>query len=759
MVPIGRNVDFIGREYIIEQLMQKVSPDANKDDCQRLAIEGLGGIGKTQIALEIAYRIRNTQPNCSVFWVPAVNMALFESGCRTICQTLGLPGVDDNKADVKSLMKMALEKLANNWILIVDNADDVDLLMGKSGGVSLNDLFPFNHKGSILFTTRSHEVASQLVPVRHIVVLTEMSQVEATGMLQKSLDDSQMRDEPATETLLDLLAYLPLAVKQASSYMSQTGITVTKYLEYYRSSDKYQTKLLSRDFDDRGRYRQISNPIATTWLISFQHIAKRYPIAAEFLRLICFFAEKEIPKSLLPQVTDEMEKDEAIGVLKGYAFIIEREDSDSFDMHRLVRLVTRNWLKQENTRHHITAIQHIHGLFPWPQHNNRSLWLRYMPHALAVLENDNELAEEDAYVNLLHSVAWSYYVMGRYEEAEFISRKALKIHEEKIGEKHPETLRIMNSLAIVLSSLGRYKDAEVINRKLLALSNQLLGPKHSLTLVTMNNLASLLRDMGRFKESGIMHREILEMRKEILGEEDRYSLSSMTNVANVLVEEGEYEKAELMHRQTLDLKTKLLGREDADTADSINNLAELLRVEGKYEEAEKLYREDIELCMKTRGPEHPDTLESMSGLAVVLDCKGRFEEAELLHRKSLKLKEKVIGLEHPDTLYSMSKMADLLRHQGHLSGSQQLQERALRGYKIVLGAEHPRTLESMSSLAAVLESQKNYTEAESVFNEALRLRKKVLGEKHPSTLATIECLDALLRSRQARVSSPCTQQE
>jgi hypothetical protein len=233
VVPIGRNIDFVGREYVIEQLMQKVSPDANKDDCQRLAIEGLGGIRKTQIALEIAYRIRNTQSNCSVFWVPAVNMALFESGCRSICQTLGLPEVDDNEADFKSLMKMALEKLSNDWILIVDNADDVDLLMGKSGGVPLNDFFPFDHRGSILFTTRSHEAASQLVPVRHIIVLTEMSQVEATGMLQKSLDDSQMRDEPATETLLDLLAYLPLAVKQASSYMSQTGITITKYLEYY----------------------------------------------------------------------------------------------------------------------------------------------------------------------------------------------------------------------------------------------------------------------------------------------------------------------------------------------------------------------------------------------------------------------------------------------------------------------------------------------------------------------------------------------
>lgn len=143
----------VGRKSILEQLLKVIPPSIEVDDCQRTAIEGLGGVGKTQIALEAAFRVRDQYPNCSIFWVPAVNATSFENAYREIGRQLGVEGIDEDKADVKTLVKEALSRESSgHWLLIVDNADDPDLLFG---GMALSDCLPFSRKGSVLFTTRS----------------------------------------------------------------------------------------------------------------------------------------------------------------------------------------------------------------------------------------------------------------------------------------------------------------------------------------------------------------------------------------------------------------------------------------------------------------------------------------------------------------------------------------------------------------------------------------------------------------------------
>ena len=165
--------------------------------------------------------------------------------------------------------------------------------------------------------------------------MAEMSRPEALAMLQNSLEERQTRDDTSTGDLLDFLADLPLAIKQASAYMAKTESTAAQYLAYCRSSDKSTVDLLSNEFEDRTRYENLRNPIATTWLVSFEHISRDNPLAAQYLRFMCFLAEKAIPKSLLP-TDDEMAADEAIGTLRGYAFINEQGKPGLFDMHRLV---------------------------------------------------------------------------------------------------------------------------------------------------------------------------------------------------------------------------------------------------------------------------------------------------------------------------------------------------------------------------------------------------------------------------------------
>ncbi|KAI1839878.1 hypothetical protein JX266_013910 [Neoarthrinium moseri] len=186
-------------------------------------------------------------------------------------------------------LKTALERTLDDWLLIVDNADNTDLIFGDDG-MSLRNCLPFSRRGTILMMTRVHEVAVRLdVPMRNTFALAEMSEAEATQMLRTSLSEKQMRDGASTRGLLDYLARLPLAVKRTSAYMAQTGISTA-----------------NRDFEDRGRYRETANPNATTWLISFRRMTQRCSAAAEYRKLICFLAEKDIPLSLLRDNEAEM---------------------------------------------------------------------------------------------------------------------------------------------------------------------------------------------------------------------------------------------------------------------------------------------------------------------------------------------------------------------------------------------------------------------------------------------------------------------
>ncbi|KAI1839929.1 hypothetical protein JX266_013863 [Neoarthrinium moseri] len=525
IIPFGRNADFVGRRDLIEQLVGQVHPSANDDACQKTVVEGLGGVGKTQLALEVAYRIRRESPACSVFWVSAVNAATLENGYRDIGSALELPGLDDDKADVKGLVKAALGKCPGSWLLIIDNADDVDLLFGDDG-VNLRGCLPSSPHGSVLLTTRFHQVAVELdVPTRNILRIAEMSEDEAIEMLQTALSDKQMRDTTSTKSLLALLMCLPLAVKQAMAYMKQTSVSTTRYLENCRRSNKDQIKLLSRDFEDSSRYRDIANPITTTWLISFQHIEMKCHLAARYLKSLCFLAEKDILLSLLPDGADEMEKDEAVGILVGYAFITEREEDKSFDMHRLVRLATRNWLADTRANYFTEMAQQLARIYPWPQHENRSVWVRYMPHAEAILADETECTDLEAYGDLLSAVGNSYDMLGKYEEAETMHRKEFGLCKRVLGPEHPSTLSSMNNLACVLDSQGKYEEAETMHRKTLELREEVFGPEHPSTLDSMNNLANVLDSQGKYEEAETMHRKTLELREEVLGPEHPNTLA------------------------------------------------------------------------------------------------------------------------------------------------------------------------------------------------------------------------------------------
>lgn len=627
-------------------------------------MEGLGGVGKTQIALEAVFRLRDDHPDCSFFWVPALDAASFESAYRDIGRQLGIKGIEKDDAEVGSLVKTALSESAFSWLLIIDNVDDVQLFFGDSNPTPLVDYLPFNRNGSIVVTTRNHQVVTELdISTCNTFLVEGMRRDESIKMLRQSIEEHKSLDDRDANELLDFLADLPLAIKQASSYVAKTGISISRYSEHCRSSDKKLIKLLSKGFEDRSRYKNSVNPVATTWWISFKHIARESRNAAEYLTFMCFFAEKEIPNALLPagmdDDDDEIERDEAIGILKAYSFISERPESNSFDMHRLVRLALRNWLEvEQKLKHYSTTVaQWLVAVFPSPSHENRDIWLRYLPHVQSALDFSDAVDANEARGGLLSKMAICLNLLGKYSSAEVCYRASLQLRKETLGTDHPRTLDNMNGLANVLQRQGRYWEAENTHRQTRELRRRVLGPEHPDTLASMNNLAHSLFGGGKWQEAEQLHRQSLESRKTALGEEHPETLASMNNLALLLDERESYKEAGEIYQQTVSLMEKVHGKEHPHTLISRNNLGNVLQRLGRHGESEDMHRETLRLRQKVLGEEHPDTLASMNNLALLLVSLEMYEEGEKLHQQTLKSRQTVLGKEHPDTFASMKNLA------------------------------------------------------------------------------------------------------
>ncbi|KAH9205088.1 P-loop containing nucleoside triphosphate hydrolase protein [Leptodontidium sp. 2 PMI_412] len=290
IVPFERNRRFTGRQVQLTEVEEKLLSGGST----RTAIVGLGGVGKTQLALELAYQVRDKYRNCSIIWIPATNTESLHQAYVDVARQLDIAGCEDIQADVKRLVKDHLSKdSAGQWLLVFDNADDINMWTGqvgsKPGSKRLIDYLPKSKHGCILFTSRDRKTAVKLAQ-QNVIQLTEMGEDIATQFLQKCLiDPGLVNDKSDTKTLLQELTYLPLAIVQAAAYINENGIAFADYLTLLADQEEEVIELLSEEFEDHGRCRNVKNPVATTWLISFQQMRHRDPLAANYLSFMSVY--------------------------------------------------------------------------------------------------------------------------------------------------------------------------------------------------------------------------------------------------------------------------------------------------------------------------------------------------------------------------------------------------------------------------------------------------------------------------------------
>ncbi|KAF1810813.1 HET-domain-containing protein [Eremomyces bilateralis CBS 781.70] len=572
-MPFERNLRFTGRESELSRIEKLLF---RHDQTVKIAITGLGGVGKTQLAIETVYRTMEKQRDCSVFWIPATDPETLLQAFSAVAEELDIPGRDEQGADVKRLVQNYLSNEgAGQWLMVFDNADDMDMWIGKPAekqSIRLLDYLPKSRQGSILFTTRDRKVATKLAS-QNLVEVQEMNSEVASELLQKCLIGHDIAAcQTDTETLLIQLTYLPLAIVQAAAYINANGTSIADYLSLLNEQDESIIELLSEDFEDDGRYRNIKNPVATTWLISFERIQQHDSLAADYLSLMACIEPKEIPQSYFSPGPSRKKEIDAIGTLHAYSFITKRPTGLTVDLHRLVHIATRNWLQENDqlVRWTDKAVVRLEEVFPDNTHTNRSKWRAYLPHVRAVLQSDLLQKNSEKRTDLQWRYGTCLDADGRWSEAEVAYSQVLKIEEKELGADHPSTLTIMANLASTYRNQGRWKEAE----ELQAEGKRVLGAEHPDTLTSMANLASTYRGQGRWKEAEELQADELNICSRVLGAEHPSTLTSMANLTSTWKAQGRDTEAIGLMMECVRLQEQVLGTSHPYFISSSNILAD-----------------------------------------------------------------------------------------------------------------------------------------------------------------------------------------
>ncbi|KAH7318086.1 P-loop containing nucleoside triphosphate hydrolase protein [Stachybotrys elegans] len=648
LVPFDRNPSFVGRKVIFDAIEREL--DVPEGTQPKAALCGLGGIGKSQIALEYCYRMRKKDERCSIFWCNAATSARFEESMNRIANECGIVSKEDGGTDAAALLKDWLEyRHQDPWLMVVDNVDDEDAFFREKTriGKTPSECIPHSAQGTLLFTTRSRDIAFDVASTSKPILIQEMEREEGLKLIRKRLPTDTPED--TLITLLEVLEFIPLAITQAVAFITKRRKTVRQYLEQYQKSDATRTKLLSYEFSDHGRQGSSMESLAKTWMLSFEAIRESNPRAAELLCLITFFQHQGVPAVLLQSDgEDEFDFQDAVAVLKAFSFIDADEADTAFSTHRLVQLATRWWLEKEmpseTDKWATAALKSVAMQFPEPNSHPDTDYFTLseilLPHAELVLryEFKSVSKEADLYrARLLNSSGRYIHWTGSFDEARARFAESMNINMKHLGEKHVDTMISTGLLGWTLGSCDEDPHAIPILERL------------------------------------------VEIRKEVLGEDDPLTIDAMSDLATAIVTTGDLSKAESMQREALARSERVLGRHHGDTLNCMEHLSSILDDQGNAEEAIMLEREVYTTKRAQLGPRHMSVLVAECNLATMLGDEGHVEEAHEMFKRNIEVKREVCGVDHRETLVSIMNFGTfLLRSQSGRREAKELFTQALQ---------------------------------------------------------------------------------
>jgi tetratricopeptide (TPR) repeat protein len=727
-----RNPVFTGRDGLVTALEERLGAGPAAAVVQPQALHGLGGVGKTQLALEHAYRHAGDYD--MVWWVAAEQPAAIPGQLVALARRLGL----NEQVEQAETVAVLLDELRHHdrWLLIFDNAEQPQ---------DLRPFWPSGAGGHVLVTSRNPSWGGLATTVQVDV----LRRSEAVMFLERraALDTTQ------AAALAEALGDLPLALEQAAAYLEETSTPADDYLDLLRDR---APELLAL-----GQSANAEQTIATTWTVSLDRIRAQAPAAQDLLTLCAFLAPEDLPRSLLTEhpdrlpeppataVGDQIGFQQALGALRRYS--LATVTTEAVSVHRLVQAVTRHALDVEPARAWAAAaVRLVWAGFPG-QSEDVQVWpvaAQLLSHALAATEHASAFgADPEATAALLYECG--RYLWGRAEhvQAKMLHERALAIRETRLGPNHPLTGTSLNALGNVLRDLGDFPAARSHLERALVIRESRLGPRDPHTANTLNNLALVLRDLGDLAAARTFHERALAIREDHFGQDYPQVALSLNNLGHVLHDLGDLTTARRHHQRALAIYEAQLGPDHPNVARSLDHLGAVLTDLGELAAAHTHHQRALAIRQARLGPNHPDTATSLYNLGIASQGLGNLDEARASLEQARAIYEAALGPDHPQTAHTLRSLAGVLRDQGNLQGARILYERALALREEQFGPDHPQVATNLNHLAKVLADQGDLPGARSLHERGLAIREAHLGSDHPDTAASLHNLANVLQAQ------------
>ena len=683
-----------------------------------VAIHGMGGVGKTQLALKYSLEFRDRY--AGVWWLRAETDTTLQLDALDCCRFIGA-AVGEGESPSLALKRWLgqVEPGAAPWLLVFDNAEDP---------AALRPNLPERGCHHVLITSRNPAWSGIARPVATVVWTPE----EGADFLAHRLPGHVSSQDPAAlRELSDALGGLPLALEQAAGFLDETGMPAADYTAQVRGYDSAALVL------DEGRAATgYERSVLATLSMAFPRLGED---AAQLLRLLSFCAPDPVPERLFREHPEHLPA------------ALADTARQPLRWEKAVAALRRYSLAE---RIHIPALERLPG-----QPNERKEPALQLHRLTQEVARHRIVADPQADAGvllmlLLHALP---------------TEPTLPVHWPRYASLVPHVLQVdclsahiavdRRRLCVLLGrSAGYFKDgpalyatARSIFERTLAMERKDLGDDHPATLTVMSNLAGALLAQGDLAGAHALHKHALAVCSRVQGDEHPDTLNSMNNLAGALYAQGDLAGARTLGQQALAVRRRALGDEHPDTLTAMNNLAGTLRAQGDLPGALVLHKQALAVSRRVLGDEHPDTLISMSNLAGALHAQGNLGSARALAEQALAVRRHVLGDEHPDTVTSMNNLAGMLFAQGDLAGARSLGEQALAVSRRVLGDEHPDTLTAMNNLTITLWLGTERREAIELMTRSVDTSTATFGADHPTTRTM---MDTLAQMRAAFDASP-----
>ena len=638
-----RPVFLAGREELLAELNARLARTPGQSGPRVVALCGLGGAGKTSVAIEYAHRHLAEVGVCWQFAAEDPAVLTVEFG--VLAAQLGAREVVDPRDPVASVHAV-LARAAAGWLVVFDNVPD---------RAAVEPFVPPAGPGRVLITTQNQHWP----PGQALDVPILDPDVAADFLVNRTGDP----DRVAAGELAVQLGGLPLALEQAAAYMQATGETLAGCLALFRHR---RAEMLAR-----GKPTGYSKTVATTWALAFDRLQRIKPGAVGLLRLLAFCAPEAIPLRLLlqprpglaerlspevapvlvPLLEDRLAAGDAIEALGRYSLVTLAGDGLA-SMHRLVQAATADQLTAELARGwRQAAAAVIEAAIPddprqavnWPN------YAALLPHAKAALADDS-----DGMARIANYLGTS----GSYAAARDLWRRVLYARDRVLGPEHPHTLITRRNIAFWTGdAAGDPAAARDLLTELLPAFERVLGPEHPETLWARGNLAFWTGEAGDPAAARDLFIELLAVRDRVLGPKHPHTVMARVAVARWTGEAGDPAAARDLAAEALPVFEQISGPEHRDTLVARHHVARWTGEAGDPAAARDLVTEVLPVFERALGPEHPDTLTAHHSLAFWTGEAGDPAAARDLLTELLPVFERVLGPEHPDTLLTRHDVA------------------------------------------------------------------------------------------------------